>query len=72
MKTTKSILALFLVCIMGLSMTACWDSESENAVEEAQDTMGDAMDDAGDAMQDAGEEVKDEAEDAAEAMDPEA
>ena len=56
------ILSLAACATMGL--TACWESDTENAAEDVGESVEETAEDAGDSMEDA-------AEDAGDAVDPE-
>ena len=47
---------------MAFAFTACFESKTENTVEDAGEAVEETVEDAGDAMDDAAEEVEDEIE----------
>ena len=60
----KNLLNILVVTLVGLSMTACWESDTENAVEDVGENIERTAEDAADATEDAAEEAE-------EAVDPE-
>ncbi len=70
----KNLLVVLFAGMLAMSLTGCWDSDSddsgmENKMEEASDSMGDAAQDVQDGAEDAAEEVQEAAE---EMTEPEA
>lgn len=57
----KSMMAILLSFSM-FSLTACWESETENKMEDVGEAMEDTADDAQDAVEDAAEKTEESAE----------
>ncbi len=64
----KSLLVWLFAGFVALSLTACWESETENKMED----MGEAVEETADDMKEGAEDAAEDMEDAAEdATDPE-
>ncbi len=55
---------LIAAMMMAFSLSACWESDAENAAEDVGEQIEETADDAGDAMEDAADSAEDAAEDA--------
>lgn len=62
----KKLLVWLMAGFVALSLTACWESETENKMEDVGEAVEKTADDVQEGMQDAGEEVQEAAEEASE------
>lgn len=57
-------LKLVAAMMMAFSLSACWESDTENAAEDVGEQIEETADDVGDGIEDAAESTEDAAEDA--------
>ena len=64
MKLIVKSLMIVLISTLTLGLTGCWESDTENAVEDMGEKVEQTTEDMGDKAEEAGEQVQDAAEEA--------
>ena len=59
----KRIISAIVIGFASLTLSGCWESDTENAVEDVGEKMEESADDAGDAIENTAEEAEDGVED---------